>query len=39
MRAVESRNSQALLADLTELAAELEAEAAASLYRFGASGL
>ena len=37
MRAVESRNSQALLADLTELAAELEAEAAASLYRFGAS--
>ncbi len=33
----EQRNSQALLAELTELAAELEADAAASLYRFGAS--
>ena len=33
----EKRDSQALLAELTELAAELEAEAAASLYRFGAS--
>jgi uncharacterized membrane-anchored protein len=37
MRAVEQRDSQALLAELTELAAELEADAAASLYRFGAS--
>ena len=37
MRAVETRQSQTLLADLTELAAELEADAAASLYRFGAS--
>ena len=37
MRRHEKRDSQALLADLTELAAELEAEAAASLYRFGAS--
>lgn len=37
MRAVETRQSGALLADLTELAAELEADAAASLYRFGAS--
>jgi uncharacterized membrane-anchored protein len=37
MRASERRGSQALLAELTELAAELEAEAAASLYRFGAS--
>jgi uncharacterized membrane-anchored protein len=37
MRAAGRRGSQALLADLTELAAELEAEAAASLYRFGAS--
>jgi uncharacterized membrane-anchored protein len=37
MRVNEKRDSQALLADLTELAAELEAEAAASLYRFGAS--
>jgi uncharacterized membrane-anchored protein len=33
----EKRDSQTLLADLTELAAELEADAAASLYRFGAS--
>lgn len=37
MRAAETRDSQTLLADLTELAAELEADAAASLYRFGAS--
>ncbi len=37
MKAAEMRNSQALLAELTELAAELEADAAASLYRFGAS--
>jgi len=37
MKAVETRQSQTLLADLTELAAELEADAAASLYRFGAS--
>jgi len=37
MRAAEQRDSQALLAELTELAAELEADAAASLYRFGAS--
>src|SRR4029079_379824 len=37
MRAPEQRNNQALLAELTELAAELEADAAASLYRFGAS--
>lgn len=37
MRASDSRDSQMLLADLTELAAELEADAASSLYRFGAS--
>lgn len=37
MKASETRDSQALLADLTELAAELEADAASSLYRFGAS--
>lgn len=37
MRVPETRDSEALLADLTELAAELEADAAASLYRFGAS--
>lgn len=37
MKAVETRDSQTLLADLTGLAAELEADAAASLYRFGAS--
>jgi len=37
MKVQETRNSQELLADLTELAAELEADAAASLYRFGAS--
>jgi len=36
MRA-EGRDSQQLLAELTGLAAELEADAAASLYRFGAS--
>ena len=37
MKAPDSRNSQELLAELTELAAELEADAASSLYRFGAS--
>lgn len=37
MKAAETRQSPVLLADLTELAAELEADAAASLYRFGAS--
>lgn len=37
MREVERRNSQELLADLTGLAADLEAQAASSLYRFGAS--
>ncbi|WP_011579712.1 MULTISPECIES: DUF3422 family protein [Chelativorans] len=37
MRNRDNHNSQALLSELTELAAELEAEAAASLYRFGAS--
>ncbi len=37
MKATASRDNQALLAELTELAAELEADAAASLYRFGAS--
>ena len=37
MKVVETRDNQALLADLTELAAELEADAASSLYRFGAS--
>ncbi|MCX7304298.1 MAG: DUF3422 family protein [Hyphomicrobiales bacterium] len=37
MKAADRRNSQTLLAELTELAAELEADAAASLYRFGAS--
>ncbi|MGN6582678.1 MAG: DUF3422 family protein [Rhizobiaceae bacterium] len=37
MRKSERRDSEALLGDLTELAAELEADAAASLYRFGAS--
>jgi uncharacterized membrane-anchored protein len=37
MRAQDRRNSRALLAELTELAAELEADAAASFYRFGAS--
>lgn len=37
MKDTDARDSHALLADLTELAAELEADAAASLYRFGAS--
>jgi uncharacterized membrane-anchored protein len=37
MKAAETRDNQTLLADLTELAAELEADAASSLYRFGAS--
>jgi uncharacterized membrane-anchored protein len=37
MRATGQRNSQTLLANLTEVAAELEAQAASSLYRFGAS--
>jgi uncharacterized membrane-anchored protein len=37
MKATDNRNSQTLLAELTELAAELEADAASSLYRFGAS--
>ncbi|PWJ86611.1 putative membrane-anchored protein [Pseudaminobacter salicylatoxidans] len=37
MKSSETRDSQTLLANLTELAAELEADAAASLYRFGAS--
>ena len=37
MKASNTRNNQALLAELTELAAELEADAASSLYRFGAS--
>ncbi|MEW9837786.1 DUF3422 family protein [Mesorhizobium marinum] len=37
MKASGSRNNQTLLAELTELAAELEADAASSLYRFGAS--
>ena len=37
MRVAGARDNQELLAELTELAAELEADAAASLYRFGAS--
>ncbi len=37
MRATGRRNSAEQLNELTELAAELEADAAASLYRFGAS--
>ena len=37
MKDAGTRNEQALLSDLTGLAAELEADAAASLYRFGAS--
>lgn len=37
MRATGRRNSTEQLNELTELAAELEAEAAGSLYRFGAS--
>ncbi|MEX0404568.1 DUF3422 family protein [Aquibium sp. LZ166] len=37
MRSTAERRNQDMLAELTELAAELEADAAASLYRFGAS--
>ena len=37
MRQTDRRDSQQLLGELTELAAELEADAASSLYRFGAS--
>ncbi|KAB0680307.1 DUF3422 family protein [Aureimonas leprariae] len=37
IREAERRDSQTLLSELTDLAAELEADAAASLYRFGAS--
>lgn len=37
MRKADDRNNQALLDELTALAAELEADAAATLYRFGAS--
>lgn len=37
MKTGRERDSHALLGDLTELAAELEADAASSLYRFGAS--
>ncbi|WP_235679323.1 DUF3422 family protein [Aquibium microcysteis] len=37
MRNAAGRRNQDMLAELTELAAELEADAAASLYRFGAS--
>jgi len=37
MKASARRPSQELLSELTDLAAELEADAAASLYRFGAS--
>lgn len=37
MRQRDRHDSQELLGELTELAAELEADAAASLYRFGAS--
>jgi uncharacterized membrane-anchored protein len=37
MKSRGERASAALLADLTDLAAQLEADAAASLYRFGAS--
>lgn len=37
MKTKDRRNSQELLSELTELAAELEADAASSLYRFGAS--
>lgn len=36
-RNADNRDNQALLGELSELAAELEADAAASLYRFGAS--
>lgn len=37
MRSTDRRDNTELLRELTELAAELEADAAASLYRFGAS--
>ncbi|KSV80854.1 hypothetical protein N182_38395 [Sinorhizobium sp. GL2] len=37
MRASARRNSEQLLSELTDLSAELEADNAASLYRFGAS--
>lgn len=37
MRNQSTRDSEALLSELTSLAAELEADAASSLYRFGAS--
>ena len=37
MRSAAERRNHDMLAELTELAAELEADAAASLYRFGAS--
>ena len=37
MRKLGGQDSQLLLSEITELAAELEADAAASLYRFGAS--
>ncbi|HDR9759630.1 TPA: DUF3422 family protein [Burkholderia cepacia] len=37
MRSNARRNNEVLLSDLTDLAAELEAGAAANLYRFGAS--
>ena len=37
MRQADRRSSERLLAELTELAADLEAQAASSLYRFGAS--
>jgi uncharacterized membrane-anchored protein len=37
MKGADGRDNRALLGELTELAAELEADAAASLYRFGAS--
>ncbi len=37
MRSIEPGGSETLLDDITGLAAELEADAAASLYRFGAS--
>ncbi|WP_428977529.1 DUF3422 family protein [Oricola cellulosilytica] len=37
MRSVEADETEQLLDDITSLAAELEADAAASLYRFGAS--
>lgn len=37
MRAIEADEAEALLGEITALAADLEADAAASLYRFGAS--